>query len=468
MKKIISLFISVSLLLTMSVNVFASEAALASDAPVTISGTVHELDIDTGIGLPAGNSFKWNGFLGIRLLANRSQDVRVVSGIGGNTTKALKFPNLRGISTDSYKGDYVDIHFTNASTGASVERRAGVWTFSGKFYPQGISGGYLIEMSTSEVKKTMYSYDAQTGKYGNFKFNDGIWYDFEYTIDVNNGQSNYSIKFSNLNEQTGETDVQIRTGSWPGNIKQLRLRPIFAGPYSDGSFYAYDDLKITYSKTKETITSIDPVEHSQKNITFTMSDVPAELKKEHITIENEKGIVPFDENTDITISTETGTISAVMSENFASNTKYKISIAPQGFSFANDVEVASGGEPTAVTPITAEFTTSPLPTDISAPSVSLSGNTVTMGTNIVNTSGQEEKVTLMLVIFDQEGRIKTITPKSVTIPSGAGETPLNVQAAISNGDNAKFFVINGWSGAKAMLPYVEKSWETSYDALTQN
>ena len=98
------------------------------------------------------------------------------------------------------------------------------------------------------------------------------------------------------------------------------------------------------------------------------------------------------------------------------------------------------------------------------PVFSISAGKLKADTTIINTTGTAEDVTLAVVIYGADGRVKSVTTKSFDDLEAAypGTAKSIVGGSFESGDTAKLIAINGWTNKTALFG---KYWGISYAEL---
>lgn len=448
MKKILSLFISLMLIFSVSATFAADTEYPLAKIMLDISGegiTSASNKIGDGISL-FGNEQTSSGVYNVRADKNI---------MGENVVIINKRP--------SYSGSGINNNDTRMQISTS-NIDSGSVSFRFKLYLAASSDGNLAMRMRQGSSGYAVTQDIMKLEPECFK-----WYDIETFVDFESTTDNCYIAAFNTDgslhkridftcDFTDKTLGYFFLWGTPTSTAMPQGAPSVVS--GEEAFYAMKDFSIVHTTgdKKATITSIASdgmANHSQPNLSFTLSQNIPSLTKDHVSVKIDGGA---ETKASSVTSGSDGSVSAVLEANLAPWTSYTLVISPECYS--GYMEIASDAL-RAVTPITGKFYTSAAPFDIKEPVFNYDGTKLSADTQIINTTGASEDVTLVFASYDSEGRVKKIT--STTYAEFLADYPgedVTVADAVSEGDSLRLFVINGWENK---TPLFGKSWSVNYD-----
>lgn len=454
---------SFMLILTMIFSITAQASTPIQIKPVQIcfdteNATTYDLEYSD-----AKYKMMVDGIFGGQI--NTSSSRTVLSSFEGYT-------NVLRVSRASGKYPFIQFYIRNENN-ESIEPSDGMVVYKAKIYT-------TEELTSDKRHFRIYPKRGSSGAKAQKLYDDtdaykwvpNVWYDVTWTINMDSSSDNVSLVMVPELSASSSSEVSTRTISheYSYTEEDINYLRIDLGTQNHSGQYIYfANIKttyypdITYNKAEILeIGSSGEVAYEQNNIRVKLSDEIPGLKLEHISIKNAG-------DQDIAISSAAvssdGTyyyLDVVATSPLPAWTNYNLEISADAWgngSLQND-----GISDSPVTAIDENFYTPSAPFDMKEPTFSVSGGNLNASTTIINTTGTPENITLALVIYDADGRIKSVTPTSYDNFEAAypGTDKTVIGGNFAEGDTAKLIAINGWDNPIALFG---KYWETSYDEL---
>ena len=465
MKKILSLFISIVLLITISFS-FAVQASTPLQIKPCITGyDTKAADEITFVYNVGPYQIKEDGVVIGQLYDAQSRSVE---------NSYAGYNNVIKYTGSSSKNPYIQFYVLDEND-ARLRPTSGILKFNASFLTSGELKDdkrhfrlYANSPSADLLVKKLYE-DSDSAK-----IIPNIWYDIDMVLDLDSTSDNVKLVLTPKLSAASSAEISDYTISHTGtyyradncNINYIRIDFVSTTP-SDPVYWA--DIRTAYyapgaEYNKAEIVSIGSggeVAHSQNNISVKLSDDIPGLKKEHILIENSNG-----QNVEISSMgiTSDGTYyyANITTENpLPAWTQYTLTI--QADAWGKGSLQTDGVTDTAVTATSDGFYTPSAPFDMKDPVFGMSDGNLTIDTTLINTTGTPEDVTILIVTYDNEGRLKSLDAVSYEDFEAAypGENK-HIEASIASGDNIRLIAMNGWSKMTALFG---KYWTTSYAEL---
>lgn len=298
------------------------------------------------------------------------------------------------------------------------------------------------------------------------------WYDTEWIIDMDKSSSNVSLVFTPEIPGATADEIASKTISHTysynkSDISYLRidLLPATAGSgevcYANFAHMSSSD-EAYYNKAEIVSAGEDgEVMYNQNEIPLVLSyDIPS-LALRHFSLTDTEGIAVELESFTKTENGKGYDVIIKTKEPLVGWTDYKLSIKASAWG-PGSTQIDNGVE-SKVTDLTAPLYTPSAPLDIKKPVFSLEGDKLCVDTAIINTTSSPVDVTLSVVVYDADGRVKSVNPVSYpNFKSGNSGAEKHLEVSFSDGDTAKIMAINGW---EKMTSLFGKYWSVSYDEL---
>ena len=376
------------------------------------------------------------------------------------------YANVIQYKKSSSKNPYIRLDLKDAD-GNSIDE--GVLTLYAKIYVtedmDSAKRHFRIYQSSSGVTQKLYE-DADA-----YKWVPNVWYDVTWTINMDSSSDNVSLVMVPELSASSSSEVSTRTinHTYSYDKSEITYLRIDMLPSTTNGYVYISNLKTVYSSNSTynkaeilDIGSSGEVAFNQNNIRVKLSNEIPGLKMEHISIKNAG-------DQDIAISSANvssdGThyyVDVVTANPLPAWTQYNLKISADAWgknSLQND-----GSADVPVTAIDEDFFTPAAPFDMKDPVFSMSAGKLKAETTIINTTGTPENVTVAIVIYGADGRIKSVTPTSYDNFEAAypGTDITVIGGNFAEGDTAKLIAINGWDNPVALFG---KYWTTSYSEL---
>ncbi len=435
MKKIISLFVSIIIVLSMLISVAVFNVSAAE--PIVIEKHTPILDISSDA---VFNS--WSYYLSTRYMPKVNGTVNKALYVSTNTwpfengaIKMMPGSNLEFIlNTDPANTGYDTLLYTSG-------------VFKVKFDVKMDAGTTLTLLRLGEIG-TSAKYITPSGTFSTVAANSGKWYNVEIIADMDNNV--WTAKL--LDMETENAEPIVNSDAFTMNTTGAWLRALI--PANKNIYIRNINTSHTGYGTLSDITSVDSdgvVEARQNTISFELDTPISGLAAEHISILNGNYEEVMQAQSIIPSSGEGTEITAVMNDDFEGWTNYYLKIDSAVYDGYKRYD--GDGNEIPIADIIEGFRTPASEFDARA-SRTISAGTVTYEAEIANKNIPNLPVTLMLAIYDDEtGSMVSITHHSVANcynPDGSTITE-TISASIADGQTPKLFMINGWNGMRRLF-----------------
>ncbi len=470
MKKIISLFLSLILTFSMTLGVFVPGVASAAPGDKTLEGTITIYDTAvTGhkkhdIG-PTRDGLDVDGELNKGIIFNRMYindddgELRMVSRTA-DTRRIQFFPNSDGTKgAEAYKYEFTGFYkSTKSDASGNID-----------FAPDG--SGKFDTIQLRPVDGTYITHHLS----GLLKAN--VWYEYTFIVDMRPATHTFDVLIREKDASTyvidTTSDAYEGSRTFTQNSFEIYTQmfsvtgPSYAG--GGGHYDAYKDLKLTKYRTIEkadilTIDSaaVDPsVAPEQKRMTIGLSEKIEGLTPGDITVVDKKTgeLNTGDDDVALEVSSDGKTVVVTMENEFREWTDCTLKINPsvyEGYTYV------SGGASVIQSELEMDFKVRSTGFAMREDSISSAASKATFNMEYTNASSSCEPITLLLPIFDSEG--KMIRFKANSIPDGdlpvyGSTADVTIWADYDEGNVAKMFAINGWSGK---TPHYGQYWHINH------
>ncbi len=440
MKKILSVFLSLILVLSMCFNVVVTEASSAS--VTVINRSTNLIDI-TGVedyvlvtvkDAAKRRHIKWNNVENTSVTLYLNSNTQTVYAdsetFPGNTV--IKIP----------QDDLTYMQFTTSASRADFQKVS----LSGKVYYTA-SGTPRWNIRGTPNMDCIMADALEANK----------WYRFDISLDMTQTSSNMTVTYTEIlsSESSAEGAVAHTISKTFTSGEKVNNFRHYIGAPTDATVY-YDDIKTIRHEAqliKSTINKVGSdgvVADGQNKVSITFSTEIPDLTKDYVKI-NESGKEDnLVSSIEITSDGTNPVVIASLSENLKDWSEYEITIDPLCYG-AGATQVTNGGAPEAVTSINGSFITPSPSFGMKNPVFSVNAENLNAKALVVNTSGTPQDTTFIFSAFDSEGRISAIT--SVTeadFNNSLGEY-LEADVLVNAGESFDFFVVNGWSSKKPLF-----------------
>lgn len=288
------------------------------------------------------------------------------------------------------------------------------------------------------------------------------WYELKFHFDLN--ASPATVTFTAKNIETGILEINKTINpTWNPVFKNIYMRTHYT-PNTGGNMFVKDFCIISnYGDTKASITSVGSdgsavIPHSQNKVKFTLDRELPGLTAEHVFVKNSQGAE--NKATQITVTSDATApgdaqwnVEATLEQDLTAWTNYNVAISKDYYAGYKEV---SGTSYVPVTDIAKEFSTPSAPLDIRAPQFSNDGSATT---DIISTIGNTH-MTFVYTNTASSGYIKEVKSKDFSVNGTMNGASISFNNGFANGDTAKLFVIKGWTNP---VPLFNKTWAQSYD-----
>ena len=454
MKRIISIFISLTLIISM-ISGISSTAVFAAVDETKLAKVL--LDI-SGSSLSIASN-KIGGVItifGNEDMGSGKYNVRADSSILGENVIMI---NHR----PSYSGTGINNNDTRMQI-SGQNLNSGTLSFSFKLYLAASSDGNLairIRQGSSGYAVTKSIMELGLDCYK--------WYTIETFVDFSKTTGNCHLAaynsdgslFAKTNFDCSFTSTNLGSFFLWGTPSDSVV-PSVAPEALRGmdAFYAIKDFSVVHipGLTKASILSVasdGEAAYNQKNLSFKLSNTIEGLSGEHIVVRNKSSL---EEISPLEFTAQSsGEVNLVLEKDLAAWTNYELEIKGSCYSGYN--EVTSDGI-ADVAAIKKDFHTSTAPFDMKDPSFSYRYAKLTAETTIINTSGTPRDICIVFVSYNNGGRINRIEVKNyrsfeAVYPGSDADILQNVQ----EGDILRLFVIDNMQDKNILFG---KSWTVDY------
>jgi len=220
-----------------------------------------------------------------------------------------------------------------------------------------------------------------------------------------------------------------------------------------------------YGEEKASILSVGSdgsgvVPFGQNEVQFKLDKEIPGLTKDHVVVKNSQMV----ENNATAISvTSDGTypiVIATLENNLDPWSNYNVIVKNTAYAGYKEI---SGSDVVNVTDLTMAFTTPSAPLDIREAEFTITASSVTADTDVRNETSNPENITLILTNKDANGIMKSVVPDKKTVASLGGEEHYTLGTSFAEGDTAKLFVIKDLANPVQVF---DKYWAIGYDSST--
>ena len=453
MKKTLSLFISLILILSM-MPLSLSSVAFAADGEVKLA---KELIEASGAGLTAtsnkigtsislfGNEDMGGGVYNVRADSNIfGENVIVVNhrpsytGTGINNDDTRMQMNPGDISTGTVKVTFKLYLAAQSDGNLAIRMRKG-------------TSGYAVTQSIMDLGLDPYK-----------------WYNIETVVDLDTTSDNCYLAAYNTD---GSLYKKISfTCDFSGSF--LRLFLIWGTPLTNTlpsgapasmqslkAFYAMKDYSYVHitGETKAKILSVassGEAAYDQNNLSFKLSKPIAGLTKDHVTVKSTSGEIKASQLTALS----SGEVNVMLERNLAPWTDYTLEI--DASAYAGYKEVTSDGI-SAVSAIKADFHTATAPFDMKDPVFTYDGSSLKASTQVINTSGTPKDLYFVFTRYTSDGQYISRAIRSY--PDFVEEYPgrdVELSVAAEDGNILTLFVMDSFDSKRALFG---KSWTVTHN-----
>ena len=294
-----------------------------------------------------------------------------------------------------------------------------------------------------------------------------VWYNLEFKLDLNSTSDNVRVTMVpelESDAEIAENTIEQITSYAGDNMSTVRL---YAKTQTAAKKTYWAQIKVLYYSepyNKAEILSVGSdgeVDFDQNNVSFVLSEEIPGLSKEHVSIINAGGQDIEIASMEVTADGENHLVNLTTQLPLSAWTQYELTIAADAWGeYSYQIE---NGEETAITDISAEFHTASAPFDMKDPVFTLNDGILSIDTCLINTTGTPGDVTIMMVIYGEDGRVKSLVSETYSAFEAAYPgSDKHIELPFSSGETIKVFVANGWNNR---APMFGKYWETSFSEL---
>lgn len=449
MKRILSLFLSLVLVLSMCVGNVINVSASTLDETTMIEKTTTVIDmtnVDT-----------------FTMVTGNYSNTKAVS-IGGVKQHWMYIPNNSGpafaVSSDNttfgypvmkmvYNAGYAQIMFNG-----NVPSGAGVSSSSVTCSEAVVEGRSYLSAEGKPNWKT-YPGGVERTLSKNLKAN--TWYNFKVTINpvTHKMVISYVQDLSAASSAEGATPHSVvdNVTYSQDTVSNFRYYP---GTGKDGVTY-FDDFKMYYKAIpfeKAKITNVgtsDVVTAGQNIVPITLSaDIP-EITKDHITVTNlETNQNIAATSIEITSDGTNPVVKASLASNLASWSEYKVTIDADAFG-AGAMQRTGDDDATDVTDISRQFDSTKPPFATKGFSFEAAGGDITAKGLVANTTGTPKDIKMVFSSFNSDGTQGAIVPTNYNDFNNASGEEIEASTQIDGSEKYNFFIIDNWTNKTPLL-----------------
>ena len=444
MKRILSLFLSISLLLsvnvgTIQVSASAEDTTMIEKTNILADTTSGTLGVRSSGGYGSQRCPSVNGEKHLGVMFNIASGTAIAINNTKFSEPTYEFSFGTSTSYVQVQCDWEVLNNNNGNPGTfralSVPDNSKI-RFSGRVYNE----------NEGNPTWTIEGYGTLT--LDMLKAN--TWYKFDSLLDLTKSTNDFTVTFteelSSASSAEGKTPHTFTRTATTG-ISVFTHYRIKSGA-SAGTSAFYDDLKVeytqpTYEKAKIlSVGSDGEVEDAQNVVTLNLSNGIPGLAKEHITITNKETTI-VEEITSLNDATSQ-TVKVVLKNNLPNWSEYDVTIDALAFG-EGAVQRTGSADPVAVTDITGEFRTKTPDFAMKNPEFTADGSTLNAKARVVNTSGDSKNFSFVFSTFDAEGRPISVVPTSHDGFASGSDAYLEANVPTNGADKFNFFVIDNWT-----------------------
>ncbi len=292
----------------------------------------------------------------------------------------------------------------------------------------------------------------------NEKLKANTWYTFDSFLDLTKSVSDFTVTFTE--ELSAASSAE---GARAHSISKTETTNLSGYSYirfrsgaAVGTMTYYDDLKLEYTEApfeKAEIVSVgenNVVDGGQSVVSVELSQNIPYITKDHITITNTETFenIPVDS---IVVSDGTKhTVDVTLSSNIPYWAEYELKIDADAFG-EGSMQRTGDADAVAVTDISTIFETSKPAFATKGFEYSISGTKLETSGLVVNNSGTPKDVKLIFASFDAEGRPVLIAPTNYyDFNDNIGDN-LSAEIPTAGAEEFNFFIIDNWTDKTPLL-----------------
>jgi len=457
MKRILSLFLSLVLVLSMCLGNVINVSASTLDETTMIEKTntlVDLVDKDYSVNYTDGVTPSTYSTVKSPL------DGTLKRGITFNITKNKNTvtSDTTTFNTSTIKCDYhTTVGYTQIQCDWSINNSA--------FSPKSVSGDVKVRFSgrmynTAEgIPSFEIKNYASVALSNNEKLKANTWYTFDSLLDLTKSVSDFTVTFteelSAASSAEGAIAQSISKTATTGLSGFSYIR--FRSGATAGTVTYFDDLKLEYTEPpfeKAEIKNVgtnNVVTDGQNIVPITLSaDIP-EITKDHIAVTNLETNQEIDATSiEVTSDGTNPVVKASLSSNLASWSQYRVTISADAFG-AGTVQRTGDDEATAVTDISKEFETSKPPFATKGFSFESVGGEIVAKGLVANTTGTPKDIKMVFSSFNSNGTQGAIVPTNCDDFNNASGEEIEASTAIDGLEKYNFFIIDNWTNKTPLL-----------------
>lgn len=457
MKRILSLFLSLVMVLSCGIGSISVNASVSADKTMiektkilvdTTSGTLTSVNSGSYATQksPAVNGVKQPG-----VMAALSREQIDGSWVYDNsfTVNSADFDESVFEFNMKKKVAYMQVQ-CNWSTGASFGAQSvpdnSKIRFSGRVYNEneGIPSWEIKGYATVSLENNLKS---------------NTWYKFDSVLDLTKSSNDFTVTYTEelsvASSAEGATPHTVSKTAHTGltSFNYYRVR----SGVSVGNSAFYDDLKLEYTEPpyeKAEIKSVgtnNVVTDGQNIVPVTLSNEIPEITKEHITVTNKETNQTIDASSiEITSDGTNPVVKATLTSNLASWSEYTVTVDALAFG-EGSVQRTGDAEPTAVTDISKDFATTKPPFATKGFEYTVSGDELTAKGLVANTTGTPKDIKMIFSAFDSQGVQGAIVPTNYDDFNNASGEEIEATTTIDDSEKYNFFIIDNWTDKTPLL-----------------
>jgi len=488
MKRILSLFLSIVLVLSMvfsatTLNVFAEVTGGAFKNSAGDMVKEFNEDFDSWDASYWQTKVATSNYANGVIDTNSNQAFTVTSranNASGNAKKMMpvevvtdsgnKYLKLKDIQSDGYYkgrfyfnlgGDAIQAPVSGEKFYLSLRLKADDTNFRKVF---GTSDHLNTSMKSDMVRIVEFSPNGKILLFDqniDYAYSSGEWYDFDFLWEDGEVECYINGQLEDTQQRTPDTYFSATRKMIGLSITYFSNGDVATyTPDSANASFCVDDLKFMYYSDSDIADSVpsvtgvgtdDTVAYDATEIEFTLDGELSGLKPEHIKFTPDNSASAISVTSDGSGNT---TVTATLENALVPWTNYSLEIDKAALGGAKYI-LDTNGFPQSIGAIKGEFDVTPAPFSLKSPEFSVSGTTLTAETIFVNNTATPKWAYFMLVTKDASGavtNIETLSKKDITTNAN-GETITLTASNFAEG-SAELFVIDGYTN--------ELLFETSY------
>ncbi len=448
MKKVVSLFMSILLILSLSCSIALADGVQIKSIGTAIVDTEAATSIVVGYWYAMGD-IKIDGVLSkaIHLSSNGAAKVAVLTDYEGYNN-VINLKNAGAIRER--------MTLTVCSNNTAYNLSEGSFEITLSMYadkPVERLEWFMGTINESDI-------DAEIDGF----IQPGYWYNIKAVVDLNNDRWTVSVVPDEREGLSAESSAEL-SGIYSDGYTGSTIKDVYTQMKltETGNIYLADIKTTVYPKTNAkgeliSVGSAGIVSSGEQSIPFVFSDGTPVLNADTVSVVND------DNGQELTINSVTSDGSkyyAILNNPLPAWTNYTLTILPAAWGTGSK-EIVSGVEG-EVTPLSMSFRTPSASLDMKTPEFELDGGNLKLTTTLVNDEGPKD-ITVIVAVYSG-GRLDAIYPVTYedfenVNPSGDEKV---IRVPFSEGKEAKVFVVNGWTNITPM--FEGKSWNTAYGDL---